>query len=86
MARAVDIIYSNSSGENNNDSAPSVEQHVWVTTAKDIAPVAEHQNRLGASPEQPEVIEEFVGIVGTRSQQDRSTSSIDLKLWDAHNR
>jgi hypothetical protein len=86
MARAVDIIYSNSSGENNNDYAPSVEQHVWVTAAKEIAPMAEHLDSLGASPEQREVIEEFVGIVGNRSQQDGSTSSIDLKSWDARNR
>jgi hypothetical protein len=51
VARAVDIIFSNSSGENNNDSAPSVEQRVWVTTAKEIAPVAEHLDSLGVLPE-----------------------------------
>jgi hypothetical protein len=89
MARAVDIIYSgtnSTSGENNNDSAPSAEQSVWVTAAKEIASVAEHLDSLGASPEQREVIEEFVGIVGTRSQEEDGSSIIDLKSWDARNR
>jgi hypothetical protein len=91
MARAVDIIYNNGDENANNDStstAPSAaaEHHVWVNAAKEIAPVAEHLDSLGASPEQREVIEEFVGIVGTRSQDDSSSSSIDLKSWDARNR
>eukprot|EP00996_Jenningsia_fusiforme_P000899 NODE_1818_length_1394_cov_28.247584_g1645_i0.p1 GENE.NODE_1818_length_1394_cov_28.247584_g1645_i0~~NODE_1818_length_1394_cov_28.247584_g1645_i0.p1 ORF type:complete len:460 (-),score=84.48 NODE_1818_length_1394_cov_28.247584_g1645_i0:14-1333(-) len=71
VSRAVDVLYPG--GELNNGA--------WKAAAEILSPVAQRLAKLGASPEQREVIEEFVGVVGMRGGL-----GIDLATWDSRNR
>jgi hypothetical protein len=95
VARAVCTMYHDPESTKKGQSA---ERSTWKDAARALSPFSEKLETLGASPEQREVIEEFVGVVGKQDQgnRDRSCSDdddddydeckIDLASWDARNR
>ncbi|CAB9499585.1 Inherit from NOG: tetratricopeptide repeat domain 38 [Seminavis robusta] len=84
LASAISIVYHHGGGDaNDNDK--------WEKAAKLIAPVADKLETLGASPEQREVLEDFVGLVGmmegnlnrkkSKNENENTDGSIDLQAW-----
>lgn len=76
VAQAVEVIYANGKEVDLSSGA-------WKEAARILAPVTNQLEKLGASPEQREVIEDFVGVVGKRSED---INVIDLASWDKRNR
>lgn len=75
VAKAICTIYP---GGRESDFTPSALEEAETL----MAPVANDLAKLGASPEQREVIEDFVGVVAKRAGK----GEIDLREWDKRNR
>jgi hypothetical protein len=78
MTRAIDMIYP---GE-----LVSFSEDACETAFKHLAPVANDLEKLGASPEQREVLEEFVGVAAkAAADKNGGNVAIDMKQWAARN-
>lgn len=85
MAQAVDMIYP--CDNNTNDFGAFSEEHCGSAMKSYLTKISNNLEKLGASPEQREVLEEFVGVVAQKaSKKGDGEVIIDWERWAGRNR